>query len=80
MKRLLSSLVVAVGVLSSACVAEQEEPEAVVALAATAKPPQFVVVSFDGSYDLDMWTKTRGYASASNAKITALPQLGHETS
>ena len=70
MKRTLSALMMAAGVLSSACVAEREEPEAVVAMAATAKPPQFVVVSFDGSYDLDMWTKTRGYASASNAKIT----------
>jgi hypothetical protein len=34
----------------------------------TGKRPQFVTLAFDGSYSLDMWQKTRAFASEMSAK------------
>lgn len=37
---------------------------------AVPRPPQFVLLSFDGSYKLDMWQRTRERFNAAGAKLT----------
>ncbi|MFN7729400.1 MAG: hypothetical protein ACK5P7_09620 [Bdellovibrio sp.] len=34
-----------------------------------ARPPQYIMISFDGGYNADMWKATRDHALATNAKV-----------
>src|SRR5262245_60872689 len=34
------------------------------------RPPQFVLLAFDGSLNNDFWTESRGFAKAANVKFT----------
>jgi hypothetical protein len=38
--------------------------------ASIARPPQFVILAFDGSYSLPFWRESRAFATANNLKFT----------
>lgn len=76
LRRLFRPLVAAALALSATAVAgcsgaAVEEEEASGAQAATvARPPQFVLLAFDGSYNLNFWRESRGFARDNDLKFT----------
>lgn len=50
--------------------AEEEEAAGSGQAATVARPPQFVLLAFDGSYNLPFWRESRAFAQQNNLKFT----------
>lgn len=68
----LSAAKLTLALALSACSATSPDaPSGSASYAATVeRPPQFVLLSFDGSRNLAMWERTRAFAQAADAKLT----------
>lgn len=70
---LLAASVLALAASSvTGCTAAQEEDEATggAQAATVGRPPQFVILAFDGSYNLNFWKESRKFAADNHVKFT----------
>jgi len=49
---------------------ENEDTDQDAQAATVARPPQFVILAFDGSYNLSFWRESRAFAAANNLNFT----------
>lgn len=67
----LSALaVVAVAAQGCAAEAQDDDTQGGAAAQSAARPPQFVLLAFDGSYNNDFWNESREFAKAEGVKFT----------
>lgn len=73
-KRIAQSLVAVSSLLAAACVtgcSTETDSDATNTQDATeGRPPQFVLMAFDGSLNLDFWAESRAWAKRDNVKLT----------